>query len=80
MSKSYLQFILDNRLRQLWKYDPVHPDCPPHITRLTEVYKWELFNTKLEAEIVRRHPNGDYEKWRLSELKLHKIHAESIEN
>ena len=75
MSKFDIHFILENRLKQLWDCHPVHPDCPPHITRLPEVTEWELFNRKLEGELVRRHPNGDYERWMLSELKFPKLHA-----
>ena len=73
MSKFDVQMILQNRLKQLWQGDSYHPDCPPHLTRLTQISEWELFNGKLEGEIIRKHPNGDYERWRLSELKLPKI-------
>lgn len=70
MTKFDVYRILRGRLKQLWEGAPHHPDCPPHVTRLPQITEWELFTGKLEGEIIRRHPNGDYERWAISELSL----------
>lgn len=75
MSKFDVYRILRGRLKQLWEGAPHHPDCPPHVTRLPQITEWELFTGKLEGEIIRKHPNGDYERWAISELSLPTTHA-----
>lgn len=66
--------VLRERLKQLQedKIPRVHPDTPECLTKLTDIAQWELENHKLTGQIVRRHPNGDYEIWDLSELRQKK--------